>query len=1095
MTIRAWLEQIGLAEHADAFEREEVGLDLVNQLDHVALKELGVARLGHRLKILQAAGVRRSGDTTLPASSWEAERRQLTIMFSDLVGSTALSTRLDPEDYRALIRTYHEAVAAAATQAGGHVAQFLGDGALIYFGYPAAQEDAAKRAVNMAFALIEATGKLEPFPGQPLSLRIGIATGMVVVGDIVGRGLDEGAVVSGETPNLAARLQALAQPNNIVISDRTHELLGGSVQAERMDPQHLKGFEGVQTVWRVVGDGETEMRFDARRSRRLSPLVGRVRELGQLIDGLDAANDGRGNAVLLRGEPGLGKSRLLHEIGDRAPEAWRVQMQCSQYFASTSLHPVRRTAEHFALFERDDTPEVRLSKALALFELDPGNPGQDGALVAGFLGLPTDGFPSVTASPARQRQRLFEIMIDLIRRATRERTMLLFFEDLHWADPTSIEFLGLLVRAAKDMRLLIVGTFRPEFEPPWEAGDTLTLCAMERLNKEEMSQIVHHLTGSAALPPEMMDTLSARADGVPLFLEELTKSVVATQGAIGARYSADAVPATLTDTLMARLDRLNTARQIAQYAAVIGREFEEELLAAIAERPVDEVIGALETLADAELVRRSELAGTWTFHHALIRDAAYESLLRSSRQDLHRRIADVTQNLYPERVATSPDFVARHLGEAGDAAQAAPLWLAASRLARQRGAVKEASSHVLAGLEQASQMTPSPDRDLLEMQFEMTRGYVSFATAGYASTDAEAAFRRAAALSTTIDNPDVLTAFHNGYGVYLTMSGDVHAGHRELSRLVDVVDDIPRLAVYAATTQTWSLFNRGDFQGSLQWGRRLDEIFASGDWDPAAPRHSTGDPYVIGSCFHAATLWALGLPDQGLAKARETLEYARTLNDPFSVIYAQVNGICRVADFCGDSDLVLEVVDEAVELAQLNGYEFAYGFARFWQARALAEAGELRKAIDITTASLAACRSVSVRYHEPHFRAILALLQARDGDVDAAWQTLSGLDELVDRSGEAWQAPDVHCARAEVAAIAGRWEDSESAWRNALASARQVRGQSWELRAAVGLAQLLSGRDAADEARAVLSPVHQAVAKGGRTADLRRAEGMLTELV
>lgn len=1091
MTIRAWLESIGLPQYAEAFEAEEVGPELVGELDHQTLRDLGVGTLGHRLKILQAAAATRSAPTDQGA--WEAERRQLTIMFSDLVGSTALSTRLDPEDYRDLIRGYHEAVAALANEAGGHVAQFLGDGAMIYFGYPAALEDAAVRAVGMALALIEATRGFEPFPGQPVAIRIGIATGMVVVGDLVGRGLDEDAFASGETPNLAARLQTLAEPNGIIISDSTYQLLGRAFRTERLDPQRLKGFTGVQTFWRVLGDRDAEDRFEGRGAQRLSPLVGRAAEMQRLTDAWQSARAGQGYTVMLRGEPGLGKSRLLHEIASRADGARKVVLQCSPDFTNTSLYPIRRAIEQFAGFERADDAEVRLGKALRLLGLDPQSPAEDGALVAGLMGLPTDRFPVLTSSPGLQRRRLFEIVLAQIRRAAEEQPLLFFFEDLHWADPTSIEFLGLLIQAAPEFPALVVGTFRPEFAAPWTAGPKLSICDMHRLNADDMAQIVAHLAGQVSLPADLVKTLSDRADGVPLFLEELTKSVVMTQGS-GSGYGAAAVPSSLLDTLMARLDRLNTARQIAQIASVIGRDFEEEVLAAIADRPLEEVLPALETLADAELVTRHEQPGVWAFHHALIRDAAYESLLRRSRQDLHRKIAEVTQRLYPERVVTAPEFVARHLGEAGEAGQAAPLWLAASRRARQRGAVMESLAHVNAGLDQAQDMTPSSARDALEMQFEMTRGYISFATAGYASGDAEAAFRRAGSLSGSVRDPDLLTAFHNGYGVYLTMSGDVHAGHRELSKLIDVVSGTPRLAIYAATTQTWSLFNRGDFSASLEWGRRLDAIIESGDWDPSAPRHTTGDPYVIGSCFHAATLWTLGFPDQAIDKAQATLDYARTLNDPFSVIYAQVNGVCRIADLCGRSEHVLEVVVEAVELAQRNGYEFAYGFARFWQARALAEVGDIRKGIEITTASLAACRAVSVRYHEPHFRAILAILQARDGDIDSAVQTLDGLEDLVDRSGERWQAADVRCARAEIAEITGHTDEAEAAWRAAFAAANAMHAPSWVLRAATGLAGVLAARDAADEARGVLAPLQNAFPEGSDTADLRRAADVLGRL-
>ncbi len=1107
MTIRAWLDSVGFAQYAPAFEAQEVSTDLLTDLDHETLKELGVGVLGHRLKILRAAKAGQSASNSVPEpvsgsrsahvdakSVWEAERRQLTIMFSDLVGSTSLSTRLDPEDYRDMLRLYHEAVAAAATAAGGHVAQFLGDGALIYFGYPAAQEDAAERAVNMGFSLIEAASHLEPFPGEPVRLRIGIATGLVVVGDIVGRGLDEGAVVSGETPNLAARLQGLAQPGSIVVSDTTHQLLGRGFRSEALVPQELKGFDGVQAIWRILGTTEVDDRFEAHRAAGLNPLVGRVEEMALLTERWQKAVDGTGSTVLLRGEAGLGKRRLLRELAERSEGATRAQLQASPYFANTSLHPVRRAVEQFAEFAREDTPEERLAKTLAFFEIDQAAPTDDAAILAEFMGLPTEGLPPIVVSIPMQRARLIASVIERIRLAAERAPVLFFFEDLQWVDPTSVEFMGKLIDVVPSCRVLIVATFRPEFELPWAEARHVTVRDMERMDEAGISQIISNLSGTMVLPEDVQRTLSERADGVPLFVEELTKSVIHAQGG-NTELDAAAVPVTLLDTLMSRLDRLNTARRIAQMAAVIGREFPEELLAAISDSPVEDVRAGLDALAAAELIEPSEQAGIWAFHHGLIRDAAYDSLLRRSRQELHLKIAEAVGEIFPERSVTAPEFIARHYGEGGAAERASPHWLAAGRQARQRGAMQESLAHVLAGLEQVQRMPPSRQRDTLEMQLEMTHGYILFAGVGYASPEAFAAFARAGELTETVDDPDILTPFHNGYGTHLSMRGDIKGGHRELSKLVDVSRDNRHLGFYAAATQTWSNFNRGDFAASVEWGDRLKGMFEAGLWDPKGPRHTTGDPYVIGRCFHAASLWSVGLSDRASQVAADTLTYAKTLNDPFSEIYAQVNGVCRIADLRGESQKVLEVSSAAIDYAKRLGYDFAAGYSLFWQARALAETGDRGTALKIITASLAACKAASVRYHEPHFRAMLAVLQAEEGDLDGARATLDGLEVLVETSGERWQAVDVRCARAQVAELSGDTEAAERSWRDALSTARDLKAPSWELRAAVGLAGLLAEKKAGDEARDMLARLHGALSEGHETVDFRRAEKVLAAVI
>ncbi len=1098
MELKAWLQDIGLPQYADAFERHDIAPDLLDQLDHDTLRQLGVQALGHRLIILRA--IRRARHPGQPewqidraggVSEWEAERRQLTIAFCDMVGSTGLSSRLDPEEFRDLIRLYHETVSDAATRAGGHVAQFLGDGSMIYFGYPHAQEDAAERAVNMGLALIGALAELEPFPGARLQTRIGIATGMVVVGDLVGRGLNQDAVVSGEAPNLAARLQAAAEPDTIVVGERTHEMLGRSFDTQPLEPLELKGIPGLTRAWRVLRASGTPGRFEAHRTHRMTPLVGRDRELARLLDGWQAAQAGHGNAIMLRGEAGLGKSRLLRELKKRKQITRNalIQLQCSPYYSNTALHPITRGLEYASGFARSDTPEQRLDKLLHFFGLSPEKPDEKGALLAGFMELPTDRFPAVTVAAGLQRERLFDLIIGQVHRAAQRDPVMLFFEDLHWADPTTLDILGRLIEGIAEGPILVVGTHRPEFLPPWESSGNVLRIDLQRLTQAETQELIGHLTPDARLPDEIRAALTARADGIPFFAEELTKSVVRM-----GRRTGHAVPNSLRDTLMARLDTLEGPRRIAQIASVIGREFDLDLLATVAQSSRPALLSSLSELAEADLIYRSKQARTWVFRHALLRDAAYESLLNRSRQDLHLRIARAIEDGFPERAKSAPEFLARHYAEAGERVSATRYWLSAGQSARQRGIVNEANAHITAGLQQVDLLGASPERETLELQLHVAHGAVLSSIKGHASPEAGAAFARAGALNPEGTSRDFRIAFHNGYGAHLAMRGEVGAGHRELSKIVAVAGTEPRLLMSAASAMAWSHYSCGQFHASAEWGDRAEDIYETGGWDPTAPRHTTGDPLVIARCWHAAALWSMGRADQASARAQSALDHAATLNDPYSRIYAQVNGVCRVAALQGRSDTVLQVATEAIAYAKRMGYDFAAGYSLFWQAEAMAENGDTETALRIIGASIAACQAMSFHLHEPHFRGMQAVMLARTGDIAAAEAALAGLEDLVETSGELWQAPGVRCARAQVAEAAGDRAAALACWRDALVRARLLQSPAWELRAATGLAELMVRQGQTDAARTLLAPVHDGFTEGFDTGDMTRAARILAKL-
>jgi class 3 adenylate cyclase len=702
LEIGDWLRQLGLERYEQAFCDNAIDLEVLPELTDADLEQLGLL-LGHRRKLQKATAELRAGAPGAPASlaegavasppALEAERRQLTVLFRDLVGSTELSARLDPEDMREVIRAYQNAVAGEITRFEGHVAKFMGDGVLAYFGWPRAHEDGPEHAVRAALAITEVVSHLRSPAGEPLAARIGIATGLVVVGDLIGHGASQEQAVVGETPNLAARLQALGEPGQVVIAPATRRLLGSGFDLADLGPQRLKGIAQPVAVFAVRGERAIADRFEARSGRTLLPMVGRDRELALLLKRWARARAGEGQGVLLTGEPGIGKSRirraLLDAVADE-PHA-RISYQCSPYHGDSALWPVIQQLHHAAGLEKDDPTEGRLDKLEALLEQAGGR--AVAPLIADLIGL--DGvarYGELGLTPQVQRARTLDALVGLLLGLAAGQPVLAVVEDAHWIDPTTLEMIERCLACIADARVLLLVTSRPERQPELADHPHIARLVLNRLGRVEAEAILARL-GGERLPAATIDAIIGRTDGVPLFVEELTKAVVET--------GETSVPASLHDSLMARLDRIPEVKGIAQIAACIGREVDFRLLAAVAARPEPELASALDRLAAAELIirRRTPSRTTWNFKHALVQDAAYQSLLRSRRQQLHARIAEVLEQRFPETVATEPELLAHHYTGAGLAAQAIPHWLQAGLRAIQRSAHAEASAHLARGLE------------------------------------------------------------------------------------------------------------------------------------------------------------------------------------------------------------------------------------------------------------------------------------------------------------------------------------------------------------------------------------------------------------
>ena len=608
--ITKWLESLGLGQYADAFDEGAIDWEVLPSLDRDILKELGVKAPGHRIKILngiQALGSNATLAATLSATAQpvgsttaEAERRQLTVMFCDLVGSTELSQRLDPEDLREVNRTYQDACKGAIERYDGYVARYMGDGVLAYFGYPQAHEDDAERAILSGLGLIDSVPHLDTGHRDiELGVRIGIATGPVVVGDLIGEGASQESAVVGETPNLAARLQALADKNAVVIGPRTHELAGGGFEYQDLGAHTLKGIAEPVQAWRVVASVPVVSRFQASHRAGLTPLVGREHEIGLLLDRWEQSKDGDGQVVLLSGEAGIGKSRITESLQEQtAPDnPARFHYQCSPYFTNSALHPIIDQLERAARFDVDDANEDKLTKlesALAKIDDDTVVP-----LFASLLSIPVDGrYPAIEMSPERQREATLDALIAHIGVATSDAPVLVIFEDAHWADPTSLDLLELTIGRIRALPVLVVITFRPDFVSPWPDHSHVTSLTVNRLARGLASALAEGITSGKPLPSEVLQQVIEKTDGVPLFVEELTKSILESgvltemsdRYVLSGPLTEVVIPSSLHDSLMARLDRLGSVKEIAQRAATIGRTFSLEMLAAISERPEEELL-------------------------------------------------------------------------------------------------------------------------------------------------------------------------------------------------------------------------------------------------------------------------------------------------------------------------------------------------------------------------------------------------------------------------------------------------------------------------------------------------------------------------
>jgi predicted ATPase/class 3 adenylate cyclase len=1110
-----WLASLELGEYAQRFAENAIDLSVICDLTESDLKELGVL-LGHRRKILRAIAELQRAPASTPQMATEpardAERRQLTVMFCDLVGSAALAARLDPEDMRQLIALFHRRIAEVIADYQGIVARYMGDGVLAYFGYPQAHEDDAEQAVRAGLALVETVANLQTGGNSPLQIRVGIATGVAVVGDLIGEGSSQEQAVVGDTPNLAARLQALAEPGTVMISATTRRLTAGQFEYRDRGPVPLKGWTEPVPAWEVLRMSGVESRFEAQHQSKPTPLFGRDEEIELLLRRWCSATQGEGRAVVLTGDPGIGKSHIALALQERLQAEPHASLRyfCSAHHTNSTLFPFVGQLERAAGFKRGDSPAQKRAKLETLLVQSGLNEDETVAVLANLLSLAPgnrSGLPEL--SPQNRKEKTLAALLAQLERLTAMQPLLVIFEDVHWIDPTSLELLTMTVERVAQLRILLLITARSEFIPPWPQYAHVTTVALTRLGRSDVVAIIKRITGGKTLPTEVMNQIVARTDGVPLFVEELTKMVLES-GVLQERdghYMLErplpplAIPTTLHDSLIARLDRFAPVREVAQIGAVVGRSFSYELLSAVSGLSPEKLEDALGQLVVSELVFcRGEIPhAMYTFKHTLVRDAAYSSLLKARRANLHAAIASALEQRFPEIVDGQPETLAHHLTEAGLNEKAAGYWLKAGTNAVERFANLEAIAHLQRGIETACRLPESSARDRLELDLQFALGPCLIATQGPASSTAIATFARGRELCSRLDDPPEYLQVMFWLATGSVIRGELPQAREVTATLLGLAEarnDRPML-INAIRGLGMILLFMGHVVEARELTERAIEAFStSNESEKLAARAAGQDAGAAGLALMSWALWVLGHVDMAAARIDAALQRANAVGHPHTQAYASYYASILHA-LRGEPLIAQRHAERCLTLSEEHGF-------RHWHGLSRAIRGICITMLDPSAIALEEVRGVLDQYRSAGYQlgitalyVLLSPILMLRGEADAALETVDqGLSAATQNSERIFEA-ELHRLKARALMIcdsSGSKTDAQSLLDRALATARSQHARSLELRAAKDLAALWISQGRRDEARALLAPIHAWFTEGFDTHDLKEAKSLLAQL-
>ena len=1115
--VTEWLGRQDLGQYAQTFAENNIEYSVLPDLTENDLKNLGVSSLGHRKKLLRAiealtAAREPTGPTTAasnvagaPPSATqhgEAEFRQITVVFSDLVGSTQLSENLDPQDLRYAIEAYRGVCSKAIRRYEGEVVRFVGDGALAIF---KSHEDDAARAVHAALEIVSGVPKISG--PVTLACRVGISSGPVVVGEIGDSGTWSMDAV-GETPNIAARLQTLAAVNTVLMSESTRRLVSAAFDLEDLGLKDLKGVTEPLHVFRVLSAKNTASRFEAAHAGSLTPLIGRSSELRLLIDRWQKIKEGDGQVIFLSGIPGVGKSRLLHELKSQIQLESHILLhhQCSPYHSQSAFFPVKERIRQAAQLTDREPDADKLAKLKAYLPRSADNSIEPVMLIANLLSVPLENHPELSGlTPQQIKNRTISTLVDMLLAFSVQRPTLCIFEDAHWADFSTLELLQLIISRIDHARVLLIVSCRPEFRPAWVTHPNTTVHSLTRLSHTEVKTMLQGLLGRESMPEPLLDQIIEKADGIPLYIEELTSSMLSVPLRIRRTFERRAqpallrVPETLSDALMERLDRVAPSRKLALIAAVIGREFSYDLLSAVSQADEEDMLSALSLLVKADIIYQVDISPfvRFAFKHVLLRDVIYDSLLRSKRQQIHADIAAILEQDFPELTENQPEVLAYHHQEAAHHQLAIHCWLKSGQRALAHSANVEAIANFRKALQLLNALPETPERTKHEIDIQLAMGIPLIAVQGYASADTREAFSRARALCLQLGNiPEYFQAL---YG--LCMHSWMCARHDEalpmaeefLSRSRALSD--PVLLMVAHRVMGSTLLTIGDFQSSASHFEETIKLSTGKVKQPLSGLYMV-EPQVASLLLLSWDLWFMGRSNESLGRVSEALALAQDLGHPYTIAFAHyMTSVVHLLR--GEAARAFESAEKSFEISQEQRFSLYVILSRISRGRAVGDLGRLGEARAEIALGIDEARRNGVGFMLPMMDSWLAEMHAKAGENEAALSIVErALANINDVTGRSWES-ELHRQKAQILVTLNpsKVGEAESHLKKAIDLARAQSAKSLELRAVVSLAELWRTQGKSDEARALLEPICRWFdGEGAEPADLRRARDVQSTL-